>query len=82
MIVDSSGATDPSGPTRSPVTAVTVTMFVIGVPEFVMNCFVPSIVHHPSARVAVVLVPPASDPASASVRPNAARFSPRANGGK
>ena len=55
-----------------PVSAVTVTIDVIGVPEFVMNDFSPSITHCPldPSSVARVRVPPASLPASGSVSPN------------
>ena len=53
-----------------PVRAVTVTIDVIGVPEFVMNDFSPSMTHIPSSRRAFVRVPPASLPASGSVSPN------------
>ena len=61
-----------------PVRAVIVTHFVIGVPELVMKVFWPSITHSPAAssRVARVLVAPTSEPASASVRPNAPSTSP------
>ena len=54
-----------------PVSAVTVTSDVIGVPEFVMNDFSPSITHCPavSSSRALVRVPPASLPASGSVSP-------------
>ena len=54
-----------------PVRAVTVTKAVISVPELVMNAFSPLITHSPAASssTAVVRVPPASLPASGSVRP-------------
>ena len=56
----------------SSVRAVTVTIDVIGVPELVMNALLPSMTHSsPSRRRAAVRVPPASLPASGSVRPNA-----------
>ncbi len=45
-------------------------------PALVMNCFVPLIVHSPSASVARVRTLPASEPASGSVSPNAPRISP------
>jgi len=56
-----------------PVRAVTVMSDVMGVPEFVMNAFSPSMTHSPadSSSVAFVRVPPASLPASGSVSPNA-----------
>ncbi len=56
-----------------PVTAVTVTSPVMSVPEFVMKALVPLITHsEPSSDSrAVVVVPPASDPAPGSVSPNA-----------
>ena len=56
-----------------------VTSFVIFEPELVMNCLVPLMTHSPSSSRAVVFVPAASDPASASVRPNPASASPRAS---
>ena len=61
-----------------PVRAVIVTHFVIGVPEFVMNVFWPSMTHScvASSSVARVRVAPASEPASASVNPNAPSTSP------
>ena len=60
-------------PSSDVVTAVTVTSDVMGVPELVMNAFSPSMTHSSvaSSSVAVVLVPPASLPASGSVSPNA-----------
>jgi hypothetical protein len=60
------------------VRAVIVTHFVIGVPEFVMNVFWPSITHSSldASSSARVRVAPASDPDSASVRPNAPSTSP------
>ena len=63
-------------PFPSPVTAVIVTQPEISVPEFVMNCFAPLTTHSPSSSRARVWVLPASEPASGSVRPNAASFSP------
>ena len=62
----------------SPVRAVIVTHFVIGVPELVMNVFWPSITHScaSSSSAARVRVAPASEPASASVSPNAPSTSP------
>ena len=56
-----------------PVTAVTVTRPVMSVPELVMNALVPLMTHSlPSSESrAVVVVPPASDPAPGSVSPNA-----------
>ena len=75
MIVEISGFSVPSAPVRVPVTAVAVTNFVMSVPEFVMNDFDPFTTHSPFSSTALVRVPPASEPASASVSPNAA--SPR-----
>jgi len=51
---------------------------VIGVPEFVMNAFSPSITHSSAAssNTAFVRVPPASLPASGSVSPKAPRARP------
>ena len=65
----------------SPVTAVIVTQPVISVPALVMKIFEPSITHSPSSRRAVVRVAPASEPAFASVSPNAARLRPEARSG-
>jgi hypothetical protein len=59
-----------------PVTAVIVTQPEMSVPELVMNCLAPFTTHWPSSSFAVVWVLPASEPASGSVRPNAASFSP------
>ena len=60
------------------VRAVIVTHLVIAVPELVMKVFWPSMTHSSAASssVAFVWVAPASDPASASVRPNAPSTSP------
>ena len=65
----------------SPVAAVTVTPQVMSVPAFVMNIFEPSITHDPSSSRAVVLVAPASEPASGSVSPKAASLRPLARSG-
>ena len=65
----------------SPVTAVIVTQPEISVPALVMNCFDPSITHSSPSRRARVRVAPASEPASGSVRPNAASRSPRQSAG-
>ena len=78
-IAVSSFFTEPSARTLSPVTAVMVTRRVILVPELVMNCLVPLMTHWPSSRTAVVLVPAASEPASASVSPKAASAVPCAS---
>ena len=61
--------------------AVIVTHPEISVPELVMNCFAPSITHSPSSSRARVRVLPASDPASGSVRPNAASLRPEQSSG-
>ena len=53
------------------MTAVTVTKPVMGVPELVMNDFEPLMTHSPLTSSAFVRVLPASDPAPASVNPNA-----------
>ena len=60
------------------VRAVTVVIEVIGVPELVMKAFSPLSTHSPAAssRTARVRVPPASLPASGSVRPNPPRARP------
>ena len=65
----------------SPVTAVIVTQALMSVPAFVMKIFEPSITHSPSLSIAFVRVAPASEPASGSVRPNAASPSPDASFG-
>ena len=59
-----------------PVTAVTVTSAVMSVPELVMKHLEPLITHSSPSRTAVVRVPPASDPPSGSVSPNAPSASP------
>ena len=61
-----------------PVRAVTVTKAVSSEPELVMNAFSPLTTHSraASSRLAVVRVPPASLPASGSVRPKAPRVRP------
>lgn len=76
MIVESS-----LRPLFSPVTAVTVTNFVMSVPEFVMNCFEPLMTHSPFSSRAVVRVAPASEPASGSVRPKPASARPARRSG-
>ena len=48
---------------RVPVRQVAVTTEVMGVPELVMNALAPLTVHSPSSSVALVRVPPASEPA-------------------
>ena len=68
-------------PSRSPVTAVTVTNRVMSVPELVMNCFEPLITHSPPSSRAVVRVAPASDPASGSVSPKPASAVPASRSG-
>ena len=76
MIVEISGTSRPDFEVFVPVTAVAVTRRVMSVPEFVMNDFEPLIVHVPFSSVAFVRVPPASEPASGSVRPKAASPEP------
>lgn len=68
-------------PSRSPVTAVTVTNLVMSVPELVMNCLAPLTTHSASSRRAVVRVAPASEPASGSVNPKPARARPASRSG-
>ena len=68
-------------PLPAPVTAVTVTHAEMSVPELVMNCFAPFRTHSPPSSSALVLVFPASDPASGSVRPKAASFFPEVSSG-
>ncbi len=53
----------------------------MSVPELVMNCLLPLITHSSPSATAVVLVPPASLPAPASVSPNAPRAEPLASRG-
>ena len=77
MIVEISGR--PSA--FSPVRAVTVTNEVMLEPELVMNCFDPSITHSPLSSTARVLVAPASDPDSGSVRPKPASLRPATRSG-
>jgi hypothetical protein len=64
---------------RVPVLAMIVTPPVMPVPEFVIHFFDPLTTHSPPSSFAVVRVPPASVPASSSVRPKAQRFSPVAH---
>ena len=63
------------------MTAVIVTQPEMSVPESVMNCFAPLTTHSPPSSLAVVLVLPASEPASGSVSPNAASFFPETSCG-
>ena len=70
----------PLSPDR-PVTAVIVTPAEMSVPQLVMNCFAPLMTHLPSRDSARVLVAPASDPASGSVKPNAHNFRPATRSG-
>ena len=65
----------------SPVRAVSVTPHVMSVPALVMKSFEPFTTHEPSRSSAVVRVAPASEPAPASVRPNAASRRPDARSG-
>jgi hypothetical protein len=65
----------------SPVRAVIVTQEVIAVPAFVMNIFEPFTIQRPLRSSAVVRVAPASEPASGSVRPNAASRRPEQRSG-
>ena len=51
---------------RVPVRAVTVTTEVIDDPELVMNDLEPLTTHSPLSMTALVLVPPASEPANRS----------------
>ena len=64
-----------------PVTAVTVTSYVMSVPELVMNCLLPLITHSPSSSRAVVRVAPASEPAPGSVSPKPASARPAVRSG-
>ena len=67
-----------------PVTAVTVTRPVMSVPELVMKHLEPLITHSSvaSSSRAVVRVPPASEPPSGSVSPNAPSISPEQSRGQ
>ena len=65
----------------SPVLAVIVTHALMSVPAFVMKIFEPFTTQEPSPSSARVRVAPASEPASGSVRPNAARRLPEARSG-
>ena len=65
----------------SPVRAVIVTQAVMSVPAFVMKIFEPLTTQEPSRSSARVRVAPASEPASGSVRPKAARRCPDASCG-
>ena len=64
---------------RVPVLAMAVTPLVMLVPELVIHFLDPLTTHSPLSSFAVVRVPPASVPASSSVRPKAQRFSPVAH---
>ena len=68
-------------PPSRPVTAVIVTPAEMSVPQLVMNCLAPLMTHLPSRASARVLVAPASDPASGSVRPNAQSLRPASSSG-
>jgi len=63
---------------RVPVRAMAVTPPVMSVPPLVIHFFEPLMTHSPSSSSAVVLVPPASVPASSSVRPKAQSLLPPA----
>ena len=65
----------------SPVRVVIVTSLVMSVPELVMNIFDPLIRHWPFSSSACVRGLPASEPASGSVRPKAARRWPETSSG-
>ena len=65
----------------SPVRAVIVTNAEMSVPAFVMKILEPLTTQLPSRSSAVVRVAPASEPASGSVRPNAASRCPEARSG-
>jgi hypothetical protein len=58
-----------------------VTPALISVPALVMNDLTPSTIHSPSLPRARVLVPPASEPASGSVRPKAQSLLPASRSG-
>ncbi len=66
---------------RLPVTAVTVTSEVMSVPELVMNCLLPLMIHSSLSRRAVVRVLPASEPAPGSVSPKPASARPAVRSG-
>ena len=65
----------------SPVSATIVTQALMSVPAFVMNIFEPFTIQLPSRSSPRVFVAPASEPASGSVSPNAARPCPEARRG-
>jgi hypothetical protein len=54
---------------RVPVTHCTVEPAVIGVPALVMKILLPLMIQRSPSSRALVLVPPASEPADGSVRP-------------
>src|SRR5512137_1980454 len=64
----------PSG--RVPVRACTVTPRQASVEALVINILDPLMTHSSPSLTAVVLVPPASEPASGSVNPNPHTLSP------
>lgn len=66
----------------TPVTAVTVTSEVMSVPELVMNCLPPLMIHESPSSRAVVAVAPASEPAPGSVRPKPASAVPAVRSGR
>src|SRR5208282_6821899 len=64
----------------TPVTAAITTISFIRVPAFEMKHLLPLITQLSPTRSALVLVPPASEPADGSVRPKAPSASPRISG--
>ena len=64
-----------------PVRAVTVTTDVMSVPLLVMKALAPLRTHSSPSSRALVRVAPASEPASGSVRPNAASARPATRSG-
>ena len=64
-----------------PVTAVRVTPAEMSVPQLVMNCLAPLMIQLPFRSSALVLVAPASEPASGSVRPKDHSLCPESRSG-
>ncbi len=70
----------PSG--RVPVTHCTVEPAVIGEPALVMKILLPLMIQRSPSRRAVVLLPPASEPADGSVSPKPQSFFPVQRSGR
>ena len=61
---------------------IAIIVYTLATPPFVIKCLVPLRIYESPSFFAVVFVASASEPASGSVKPNAARLSPRAIGGR